>query len=131
MGALSPQFGAQPVAVTAITLDQILAEEKINHVDLLKVDVEGFEALVFQGAKRLLTGQNPPLVVFEFCDWAERRTAGIEMRSAQQILKEWDYRFWRLSDFICNRDIPLGNILVKGSEMLVAARRDSGNKHGS
>jgi len=124
MGSLGPQFNARPVPVTAMTLDQILTEEGIDRVDLLKVDVEGFESAVFQGAKQLLTGQNPPLIVFEFCDWAEKRMGGTQTGTAQQILKEWDYRLWRLSDFVDKRGTSLQKTLVEDYEMLVAFRGD-------
>src|SRR4029077_5752124 len=55
MGALAAQFGASPTPVPARTLDALFAEEGIRSVDVLKVDVEGFEAAVFRGASQLLT----------------------------------------------------------------------------
>ena len=45
MGALAAQFHADPIAVPAQTLDDILGEESIEQVDLLKMDVEGFKRL--------------------------------------------------------------------------------------
>jgi len=60
MGALAAQFHTNPIPVPAQTLDRILDGEGIGRVDLLKLDVEGFEAAVFRGAKRLLTGEDPP-----------------------------------------------------------------------
>ena len=50
MGALAAQFHAEPIHVPARTLDHILADEEVAKVDLIKIDVEGFEAAVFQGA---------------------------------------------------------------------------------
>ena len=73
MGSLGAQFGANPVEVSASTLDKVLEQAGRAHVDLLKVDVEGFEVCVFKGAQNLLTGVYPPLVLFECCDWAEAR----------------------------------------------------------
>ena len=84
MGSIGPQFDAAPVSVPATTLDYVLAEENIAHVDVLKVDVEGYESAVFRGAARLLNGARPPVIVFEFCDWAEARIPGSQTGDAQK-----------------------------------------------
>ena len=122
MGALAAQFHTKPVAVPAQTLDRILDEERIGRVTLLKVDVEGFEGAVFRGAKRLLTGDDPPLIVFEFSDWAEARVLGGRVGDAQWVLRGYGYHIWRLSDFACKRGQPLGDAVVSGYETLVAVR---------
>lgn len=122
MGSLAPQFNSAPILVTTQTLDHMLAEEQIEHVDVLKIDVEGFESRVFQGAERLLTNERPPIIIFEFCDWAEARMPQGEVGDAQRILKEWNYNLWRLSDYVKNKK-PLKNILVDGFEMLVGIRQ--------
>ncbi len=76
----------KPMNVATRTLDSVLSELAITSVDVLKVDVEGFEAAVFRGAERLLSGPNPPIVVFEFCDWAEQRS-GYCIGDAQRVLQ--------------------------------------------
>jgi FkbM family methyltransferase len=48
------------------TLDDYCAENFIEHIDLLKVDVEGFEVHVFRGAKRLLSEHRIDVIQFEF-----------------------------------------------------------------
>jgi FkbM family methyltransferase len=121
MGALSPQFNAQPTPVRARKLDAILAEEKLGRVDLMKLDVEGFEADVFRGASQLLAAETPPLIVFEFLDWAKARMPNGKVGDAQRILRDCGYTLWRLDDFMKNRP-PLTQVLTEGSAMLVAAR---------
>jgi len=123
MGALAPQFDAPATSVQIRTLDSLLLEEHIPHVDVLKVDVEGFEAAVFRGAKQLLSGSAPPLVVFEFCDWAEARALHGQPGVAQRVLRDYGYTLWRMSDFARTEGTPLRSTLVKGYEMLVAARQ--------
>jgi FkbM family methyltransferase len=123
MGALAPQFGSRPIAVPARTLDDILADEGIRRVGVLKVDVEGYEAAVFRGAEHLLTGTSAPIVVFEFCDWAEARVPGGQVGDAQRVLRDAGYRIWRLKDFTKRRrPQPLEKLLTEGYEMLVAVR---------
>lgn len=47
-----------------VTLDR-WAEENSVAPDLLKIDVEGFELNVIRGARGLLSGPNPPVVIME------------------------------------------------------------------
>ena len=56
---LADQAGArfQAVEVATIRLDDLAAAEGLDHVDLLKVDVEGAELLALTGAARLLGEQ--------------------------------------------------------------------------
>ena len=121
MGSLSPQFDATPMTVPSHTLDRVLAEENVGRVDLIKLDVEGFEANVFRGAHRLLSSDRPPLIVFEFVDWAEARVATGRVGDAQRVLREYGFTLWRLEDYAKNGP-PLPEILTEGSNMIVAAR---------
>jgi FkbM family methyltransferase len=121
MGSLAPQFNESGQTVTTRCLDNVLESVHINRVDVLKVDVEGFEMLVFRGGEKLLTSQSPPLIIFEFCDWAEQRSNIGSVGDAQRLLCSWGYQIWCLQDFICERS-PLSTILTTGSEMLVARK---------
>src|SRR5262249_39054873 len=120
MGALAPQFDASPTMVDVMTLDNLLSDQGIARVDALKVDVEGFEAAVFRGAERVLTGPRPPIVVFEFCDWAERRARGTCVGDAQRLIRDYGFTVSRLRDF--GAKAPLCDLLLEGSEMLVACK---------
>lgn len=59
--------------VETITLDDFLARERIAQVDVMKVDVEGAELLVFRGAPQLLARPDAPLILYEGFTWC---TAG-------------------------------------------------------
>ncbi|MCI0391796.1 MAG: FkbM family methyltransferase [Acidobacteria bacterium] len=121
MGSLGSQFEANPVPVLTHTLDYLLDEHMIGQVDVIKVDVEGFEAAVFRGAEKILTGNKPPVVVFEFCDWAEDRVPGGRIGAAQRALRDWGYRIWRL-DGLLRGNPPLAEVLTRGFEILVAIK---------
>jgi hypothetical protein len=90
-------------------------------VDVLKVDVEGCEAAVFLGAERLLTSPNPPLILFEFCDWAEARAAGRQAGDAQKILRKYGYQLRRLAKYNDGTP-PLDYVLTSGFDMLAATK---------
>ncbi len=51
------------VTITIDTIDNFLQEKNINKVDLVKIDVEGFEFNVLSGAKKLLQEQKPVLFI--------------------------------------------------------------------
>jgi FkbM family methyltransferase len=55
-------------SVQVITLDEFIAANNIQRVDLMKIDVEGGEVNVLRGASHLLNGNHPPVVLCEFCD---------------------------------------------------------------
>jgi FkbM family methyltransferase len=97
MGSMGAQFHAQPVTIRARTLDQILKEEKIEHVALIKIDVEGFEAKVLQGSRALLKCSRPPIIVFEFIDWAEARVTGSEWEMLNVFFWNWASQFGALT----------------------------------
>jgi FkbM family methyltransferase len=122
MGALAAQFSGKAVPVTARTLDSILAQDGIDRVDVLKVDVEGFEGQVFVGATKLLAGSRAPTIVFEFCDWAERRVQNAPIGHAQRFLLDLGYSIYRLADLRSPRPQPLRKPLVAGFEQLIAYR---------
>jgi FkbM family methyltransferase len=57
------------VAVRVTTLDEFAAGHDISGVDVMKVDVEGAELLVFRGARGLLTREDAPLILYEGYSW--------------------------------------------------------------
>jgi len=121
MGSLGAQFHQHPIQVETCTLDALAEEKRIRKVDIIKVDVEGFEVTVFEGAEYLLSATHTPIVVFEFCDWAEKRLPSGRIGDAQRLLRKWDFDIWRLADFIAGTP-PLREILETGYETLVACK---------
>jgi FkbM family methyltransferase len=55
--------GTEKVPIT--TLDDFLRQRSISHVDVMKVDVEGAELMVFRGASDLLSKPTAPLILYE------------------------------------------------------------------
>jgi len=96
MGSLGPQFRTRPIILEQRSLDAILASMNIQQIDVIKIDVEGAERSVLQGAQRLLASERPPTIIFEFIDWAEARIPHQQPGDAQALLFASRYRLFRL-----------------------------------
>ena len=59
-------MNAQGESIDLVSLDEFCAEAEIDHIHLLKLDVEGGELEVLRGASRLLASNAIDLVQFEF-----------------------------------------------------------------
>jgi FkbM family methyltransferase len=123
MGSSAAQFDVAPVMIPARPLDQILQDCGGARVGAVKVDVEGFEAHVFLGATELLGSACPPVVVFEFCDWAEERAFPGHRGWAQQIMLDAGYDLWLLAD-LQNGLPPLGAPVTEGFHTIVGIARN-------
>jgi FkbM family methyltransferase len=119
MGSVGPQFGGPPIGLEARPLDDLLDELGIADVDVMKLDIEGAEVGALRGLARRLTGVRPPVVVFEFADWAEARIPRQTPGEAQVFLTSLGYRLFRLG----RGGAPgaaLDRPLIAGSAMILA-----------
>lgn len=120
MGSLAPRFDAKATVVTGETLDSIVTRQAASKIDLIKMDVEGFEVDALSGATGIFA-QNPSIViVFEFNDWAETRE-GCSPGAAQRFLIQQGFQLWKLNDYLHGKP-ALKEPLIKGSTDLVARR---------
>ena len=127
MGALAPRFNAPAVSVPGRTIDGILAEEGLSSVDVVKIDAEGFEASVFRGAKKMLSGPRAPLIVFEFNETLEAPEPGGSADNSQRLLSDQGYAIWRVANFMKGGK-PLKKAITGGLEMLVASKVRAGHE---
>src|SRR5512132_2521834 len=67
-------------AVAAITLDTWVRENGLERIDLVKLDVEGAEARVLQGAEDALR-KNAPILITEYAPSCHRSVLGAEPRA--------------------------------------------------
>ena len=119
-GSLSPVFSREAVKVTTTKVDSLIREFNFPQVDVVKVDVEGFEYFVFKGATEMLASSAPPKIVFEFVDWAEKQAMGLQPGAAQQYLVEQGYELYILQDEKPVKRIQY--ILKEGGYNLLATR---------
>ncbi len=51
------------ITVPIVSMDSYLAEHKLKSIDILKIDVEGYDGFVLRGAKNILVNDKPTLFV--------------------------------------------------------------------
>jgi FkbM family methyltransferase len=80
------------VPVDIRSLDQLAEQHGLTRVDLVKIDVEGFEPLVITGGKRLLERQRPTLI-FEYNEklWTAN---GHDLGSVVDLLRQAGYELF-------------------------------------
>ena len=80
----------------ARTLDAILKEAAVSRVDVIKIDVEGAEMLVLQGARETLARYRPALIV-EVMD-TQLRAMGTSSVAIREYLRAAGYSAGRNID---------------------------------
>jgi FkbM family methyltransferase len=85
------------VHVPVRKLDDVLAEHGIEHVDFIKLDAEGGELAVLEGARKLLQTAPRPAILAEVED-IRTRPWGYPAREIMQLLAHWNYRWFALSE---------------------------------
>lgn len=78
-------------SVRVVPLDDLLPELTVNRVDVMKIDVEGGESDVLDGARRMLYG-NPPRVIILECIDAYLRRFNSSARDVVMTLEGAGYR---------------------------------------
>lgn len=91
--AAAAQAGCQ--VCRTVALDHFLREEKLAPPDLIKLDAEGAELAVIQGAQQLIA-ESPPLWLMEM-EEKNLRTAGASKAAVAQFLTGCGYRAAHLS----------------------------------
>jgi FkbM family methyltransferase len=97
----------EETAVKAYALDDLVDELKLDRLDFIKVDVEGFEPQFFKGARRTLARFNP-VIYFELNSWCLIDHAGNHpIEFMRTIIGEFD-AIWRV-----NKDPDSDRVLEK------------------
>jgi FkbM family methyltransferase len=87
--------GDEALKVRCTTLDAYAEQHSIEEIAFLKVDVEGFEATVFQGAYRILNEQRAAIIYYEVCP-GNAENSGIDPELPTRILTQHGYALHRL-----------------------------------
>jgi len=107
-----------------VTIDDYCAQQNVDNLSLIMLDIEGAELNVFKGAAKQLArpaGEAPNLV-FEvhrhYVDWSR----GLENAEIIKLLKDYGYSVYAVRDFNSNVDmqgrpvelVPVDNVYLEG-----------------
>lgn len=98
-GGLSAHYQKDTIEVTATTLDNFFLESNqsdFTQINVLKIDTEGADTWVIQGAEQLLRSHRINHVYFEE-NISRMQELGIQAGEAQKLLKSCGYRVRYLS----------------------------------
>jgi len=90
-GHISMQSDKNTIQIESICLDDYCFQNNIDEIDWLKVDVQGFEGLVFEGLNNMLSVGKVKNILFEFEEWAEKE-AKFEIGYAKNIILKYGYQ---------------------------------------
>jgi FkbM family methyltransferase len=88
-GSVGHRSGATVNSIPQVALDSFLIDEVIQNINLIKIDVEGYEANVPKGMKKIL-GLKPTI----FFECIEKNSAKL----TQEILSSYGYIFFEIDD---------------------------------
>lgn len=100
------------------TLDQIRDQFSLQQVQLIKIDVEGWEIPVLQGGKKLLLSNNAPVLMVEFTD-QNAKNAGYSCKQLYELGETYGYKWYnydsgsnKLKLSLLKDDYPYENLIA-------------------
>lgn len=82
--------------VAIVSLDEYCSDNAINKIDFVKIDVEGMEPLVIEGARDVFLEKRVKVVLIEICP-DNLNEMGFSVEILNRLFKEIDYRPHRLT----------------------------------
>jgi len=89
--SLLKKKGAKKEIIPVDTLDNILKSLKINHIDIIKVDVMGVELETFKGAKKILKKSHPK-IIFELLNKEDKE-------EVYKFLSQYNYKIKQITEW--------------------------------
>lgn len=115
---------SREITVPVTTLDEFVRERDIATVDFLKVDVEGAELDLIEGARALLSSEHQPVVQFEFADgrageWGHRASE-IGARLIRLGYRLFSFCGWDLEPHVLKNEYGTENVVGVPEDQLEA-----------
>ena len=113
VAGLEDEFHSSPSGnqdVQVVTLDTFVSEQGVGSIDLLKIDTEGYDLAVLQGASETLRRKEIKFVYFEFHHLLPRQATSQlgSLISIAEFLDRFDFRFLTIYTDSVHGDEPMG-----------------------
>jgi hypothetical protein len=109
-GSFSKVFTKEAIEVQTLNLDKFIVENNVHPI-FIKVDVEGYEKLIFESMQTFLKESKNTQILFEFVDWAEDLAYNLKAGDAQIYMQKLGYS---LSELNNNSIVPYSSPKTKG-----------------
>lgn len=124
LASITDTAHAHTQVVNVITLDSYIEEKKLNRVDFMKIDVEGFEMKVLLGGKKTLQKYFPELYI-EIDDFNLKK----QNNSAQEMLDFLGEMGYTIHDVATGNQILAYDQMTKGSRDIYCFNNKKGRNH--
>jgi FkbM family methyltransferase len=94
--------------VEMITLDALVEQFNLSKIDLIKIDVEGAENLVIDGAKQTLSSSMNPIIMFESSD-VNASSFGYSVKDFLNNLRRSELSIQYINKFGALKDVSIDN----------------------
>ncbi|SRR5258708_1896226 len=89
------KFTIETVRVPATTVDAIISNQKINHIDFIKIDVEGAEVKVLKGARNTIK-KYMPIILYEYSTTIDILASSHNSEESFLFLKQLGYKQYEI-----------------------------------
>ncbi len=100
------KYDYETINVPTLTLDHYCQVNNINKIDILKIDVQGFELNVLQGAKTLLN-EGKVTMIYSEVTFAETYMNQTRFTDLVSYLSKFNYEIWDIGSFLYTRSEKL------------------------
>lgn len=98
--------------VKSVSLDSFVEKEKIENIDILKIDAEGAEGLIFKGMMKIFENKPPKYIVTEFVpEWIAK--TGVDPKWLIDFLKSVGYKFYIIDFNATKKPLDIEQVLQK------------------
>jgi FkbM family methyltransferase len=94
---LNDNYYIEKRAVEVLTLDDFIAQNNISKINLIKLDVEGWELFVIRGGENYIKNAKDLVLLIEFTE-ENAFAAGYYVHEIYDLLKSWGYEWYSFTN---------------------------------